>query len=267
MIAQVRTLTVHLLQLRKRSIFTWSIAVALYMLAIIAVYTSFAGFDFDALLDQYPPELKSMFGIEGSLNFSTAMGYLNVELFSLMMPLALAFLPIGIASAALAAAEDARYLDVLFGAPVARQALLVAVGITSAIALAVVLTVTALGGWVFAQVIGVELSFTDFGLACAAVWPLALFFGALAILTAAITPHRGRTVAIASGVLIAMYLCNGLAPMVDFLDRMSVVSVFRYYSQWIQDGVDGVQFVLMTLAGVALVALAAPLYRRRDIIG
>ncbi len=264
---QAAILTSYMLRLRRRSLVAWTLSVTIYLLVMILVYTSIGDVDFTDLLNQYPEELKNFFGIQGNFDFSTAIGYLNVELFSFVMPLALAFLPVTIASSALAAAEDQRHLDVLLGAPVPRRSLLLAVFATSAISLAVLLAIATIVGVLFAWAIGVELSLSDLAEACAAVWPLALLFGAIAILTAAITPHRGRTVAIASGVLIAMYLGNGLAPMVDVLDKIDPISAFKYYAEWGRTGLDVVEALLMTLVATALVALAIPLYDRRDIQG
>ena len=180
-------LTAHLLRLRRRSLATWTLSVTAYVLVIILVYTSIGDIDFNQLMSQYPEEVKSFFGGE-SLDFSTPMGYLNAELFSLMVPLALAFLPITIASNALAAAEDQRHQDVLLGAPVPRWSLLLAVLAASAVSLAVLLAFLAVVSVLFAWAVGVDLGFAEFAEACAGVWPLALFYGAIAILTAAITP-------------------------------------------------------------------------------
>lgn len=259
-------LTAHLLRLRRRSLVTWTLSVTAYVLVIILVYTSIGDIDFNQLMSQYPEEVKSFFGGE-SLDFSTPMGYLNAELFSLMVPLALAFLPITIASNALAAAEDQRHQDVLLGTPVPRWSLLLAVLAASAVSLAVLLAFLVVASVLFAWAVGVNLGFAEFGEACAGVWPLALFYGAIAILTAAITPHRGRTVALATGVLIAMYLANGLAPLVDALDKVNAISAFNYYTAWIRDGIDVVQALLMTGAACALVAVAIPLFARRDLSG
>ncbi len=259
-------LTGHLLHLRRRSLLTWTISVTLYVLVIILVFTAIGDVDFNELTEQYPEEVKSFFGGE-SLDFSTPMGYLNAEIFSLMLPLALAFLPITIASGAIAAAEDQRHQDVLLGAPLPRGSLLIAVLATSAISLAVLLAVLSVAGVLFAWAVGVDLGLGELAEACAGVWPLTLLFGAIAILAAAITPHRGRTVAVAAGILIAMYLINGLAPLVDGLDTLNTVSAFNYYTDWTRDGLQVAEALTMTAVACALTALAVPLYRRRDIIG
>lgn len=256
-------LTRYLLRLRRRSLVAWTATVAGYTMMMVLVYTSIGGTDFNKLLEEYPEEVKAFFG--GSFDFSTAIGYLRVELFSFVIPLSLAFLPVTIASGAIAAAEDQGHLDVLLGAPVPRRALVLSAYLTGAIALAVVLAVTVITNVVFAALIGVDLSFADLASACAAVLPMTLIFGAIAVLTAAASPHRGRTIAIASGLLIAMYLVNGLAPMVDLLDKINVVSVFKYYTPWYQQTIDWPEWIAMTALSVAITIAAIPLYNRRDV--
>jgi ABC-2 type transport system permease protein len=256
-------LTRYMLRLRRRSLVAWTATVTGYTMMMVLVYTSIGDINFNELLESYPEEVKAFFG--GSFDFSTAIGYLRVELFSFVVPLSLAFLPVTIASGAIAAAEDQGHLDVLLGAPVPRRALVLGAYLTGALALAAVLAVTAVTNVAFAAIIGIDLSFAELAEACVAVLPLTLVFGAVAVLTAAVSPHRGRTIAIASGLLIAMYLVNGLAPMVDLLDKVNNVSVFKYYTPWYQEGINWPEWLAMTALSAAIALAAIPIYNRRDV--
>ena len=62
-----------------------------------------------------------------------------------------------------------------------------------------------------------------------------------------------------------MYLMNVLAGLVTFFKSIEGLSLFHYYSGWINGGINWFQYVaVLAIAGV-LTALGAWLFERRDI--
>ena len=68
---------------QRRGLVGWSIGTAATVLLMAAIWPSFSDIDIDALLAQYPKALLDAFNVRA---MSTGAGYLNAELFSLMLP-------------------------------------------------------------------------------------------------------------------------------------------------------------------------------------
>src|SRR5512144_1935960 len=63
----------------------------------------------DKLMESYPQSLKDAFGIVG---MSTVEEYVDAEMLSLIVPLAVAFLAVRVVTRAVSSAEERSYLDV-----------------------------------------------------------------------------------------------------------------------------------------------------------
>lgn len=259
------TLVGQTLRIRRRSIVIWTLSLAVLTAMIVSIYPSISKIDFEQLLEQYPDELKQAFGIESADIYGTAIGYLNGELFSLIFPLAIVFLPIGVISHVLPAAEDQHFLESLLAAPVARWQVAVAGAIAAAVALGVMLAALTLLTFLMASVIGVDLGFTEIGSSCLSLWPLGSLFGAISLLVACAGPGRGRATGVAAGLLVVMYMMHVIAAFSGFFHDIRGLSAYHYYAGWLSDGIGWPSFAAMLLLAGALTALGALLFERRDI--
>lgn len=246
---------------RRRSLLSWGLPIGLMSAFIVAIYPSVE----DALskaIASYPEALKQAFGIA---ELSTVEQYLNAEMLSLIVPLAVGYLAVRSVASALSGAAESGRLDVLLSAPVSRRRLVAsgfaAAALELAAVLAVSLLITALGG----LLAGAGLSFGMALAGFANVWPLALLFAGFGVLATAWSLRTSVVTGSIAGVLVAMYVADLIGRLDTGLDWIRYGSVFRYYGKAIEDGIEPLSFVGMTAAAVALAAVGAVLFDRRDL--
>ncbi len=212
----------------------------------------------------YPAALKEAFGI---VELSTVEQYLNAEMLSLIVPLAVGYLAARSIASGLSGAAESGRLDVLLSAPVSRRRLVWSGFAATAVELAEVLAVTLALTMLASALSGAGLSFGSALAGFANVWPLALLFAALGIVVTGFSLRTAIVTGSVAGVLVAMYVADLVGRLDPSLDAVRYVSVFRYYGKAIEDGVDPVSFLGVTAAALALAALGVALFERRDLTG
>jgi Putative exporter of polyketide antibiotics len=255
-------LTRQILAEQRRNVLIWGVFMGLLGLMYVALYPSFKDTLNEALKD-FPEAYLKMLGI--SAGISGAAGFLNMEMFNLLAPLALPFFTILMGARAVAGTEERKTLDLLLSNPVPRWQLVVSRYLAMASGLAVVLLMLAVLTWVAAPVMGVELSLWAVVRGAANLWPFCLFFGALALLCSSLVRRGAAASGIAAGVLIAMYVLNAVASAVDSVKEVRRASLFYYYGSAILEGIDWVNFIVILLLSMGLTALAVLAFNRRDI--
>ncbi len=261
-------LILHAVRLRIRSVVVWGSALGLLALVSVAFFPSMEdqGQQINELIESYPPEMREAFGIGEGTDLTTIEGYMASQVFSFMAPLALAFFPILASSAAIAGAEERGTIDVLLGNPLPRWQLVAGNFAATAISLLGILFILGLFTWVPATFLGVEeLSVKETAEAVLNLWPLCLFFGALAMLCSALFHRRVLATAIPGAVLVAMYFENALGNTMDELKDAQPFSVFHYYGSAIENGIEWADFTGVTAVAFLFVLLASLAFRRRDI--
>jgi ABC-2 type transport system permease protein len=246
----------------RRAWLTWGLPLGAMSALMAAIWPSVEG-ALDEALENYPESLKEAFNIR---EITSVEAYIDAEMMSLIVPLAIAFLAVRIMTRAIAAAEEQRYLDTLLAAPVARTTLMAGTLLVAATVVAVVLVVMALLTWVVALLAGTDASLVVLGRGAANVWPLAMLFAGVAALAAGALHRSAPVTAIATGTLVGMYVIDLVGKLADEVEPLRYASAFRYYGSAIQDGIDPLAFAGLTLAGVALTAAGAVLLRRRDVL-
>ena len=223
-------------------------------------------FKLTELLDQLPAAMKALIGAQVA-DVSSATGFLNIELFPMMLPAVLAGFAIAQGSGATAGEESRGTIDVLLSYPVPRW--LVVAQKAAAILLAVV--VVAAGLWVGA-VLGAMASNSplDSGRVAEALVMavlLALDFGAVALLLAARTGNRGLAIGVSAALLVVMYFVNALAPVISGLDSVRQASLFFWYleSNPIRHGISLGDSAVLAAVAVALFLASLVAFDRRDL--
>lgn len=246
---------------RRRSLLSWGLPIGAWSAFVVAIYPSVE----DALskaVASYPESLKQAFGIA---ELTSVEQYLNAEMLSLIVPLAVGYLAVRSVASGLSGAAESGRLDVLLSAPVSRTRLVVSGFASTAVELAAVLLTAVLICALGSLLSGAGLSF---GLALAgfaSVWPLALLFAALGIVVSGWSLRTSVVTGSVAGALVAMYVADLVGRLDTGLDWVRYGSVFRYYGKAIEDGIDPISFAGVTAVAVALAALGALLFERRDI--
>ena len=192
-----------------------------------------------------PQAMLDLFGY-GAGGFSSVEGILDGEMLGFMVPLALSVFTILVASSALAGAEEEGTIDVLMGNPLSRWQLVVSRFLSAAVLLLGIVAIMGLITWITALILDVDLSFGSMAAGSLSLWPLALFFGGLAMLCSAIFHRRLLAIAIPLALLMVMYFVDGWRARSSSLEDIQPLSAFYYYGSAIQDGIDWANFFGLT---------------------
>ena len=259
--SQVWALLATHLSDRRRSILAWGLPLGLMSAFIVAIFPSVEE-SISKAVEGYPEGLKEAFGIGQLTNVEQ---YLQAEMLSLIVPLALGYLAVrAIASCLTGSAETCR-LDVLLSAPVSRTRLVAAGFLATAVELAAVLIVTGLLTGLGSVLAGAGLDAGRAAAGFANVWPLALLFAGFGAIAAGFSLRTSVVTGSVAGLLVAMYVVDLIGRLDPDLSGLRYASVFKYYGNAIEDGIEPLAFAGVTLAACALGALGARLFERRDL--
>jgi len=246
---------------QRRAPLSWGVPLGLMSGLLVAVYPSIED-SLKKAADAYPDGFKEAFRIE---DLDSAAAYLDTEMFSLIVPIALAVFAIRCVDRALAGAEEARFLDVVLSAPVRRSTLLLGVVLATAASASAVLVATGALAWLGSMVSGADLSSSSLIAGIASVWPLAIFSAGLAALLCGLTGRSALVTGAGSGIIVAMYVVDLVGKLAESLDWLRYGSVFRYYGAALRDGLDPGAFIGVTIVGAVLAVAGAVLFERRDV--
>lgn len=258
---QVSALVAAQLFERRRSLLAWGTPLGIWSAFVVMIFPSVEGALARAVED-YPPALKEAFGV-GDL--ADVEQYLQAEMLSLIVPLALGYLAVRAVSSGLSGAAESGRLDVLLSAPVSRKAVAISGFLATAVELALVLIIAALFS-VFGSVVanaGLSLSAALAGFVN--VWPLALLFAGLGIVATGFSLRTPVVTGAIAGVLISMYVLDLVGRLDPDLSGVRYISVFKYYGNAIENGIDPVSFVGVTLVAACAAGVGALLFERRDL--
>lgn len=216
------------------------------------------------MVDKWPEALREAFSLDA---YATGSGFLNAELFSMMLPLVLVALAVGGAAAATAGEEERGTVDLLLALPVARWLVLTgkaaAMTVTVFAVAAVSFVVVAVGAGL------VDLDVATAGIAAVVFMTalLALVFGGVGLLVGAATGRRAFALGTGIGLALAAFLLNALAPLAEWLEPWQKVSPFYWALNGnpVVNGVDWPFAALMSAFAVGPYLLAIEAYRRRDL--
>lgn len=250
----------------RRALVAWCIGIAGYVAMIAAIFPSIQSSPgFDKLVESYPDALKSLFGLEAG-SITTGAGYLDVELFSLMLPLLVLVLAIGSGARTLAGEEDAGRLEVPFSYPVRRRDVVLAKGAAIGVEVLAACVTTGVAIALLDPIVGLDLSKTHLVEAVGALAALGVLFGWGALAIGAAFPSRALAIGVPAGVAAAAYLVGGLHALASWLDPFRFVSPFWLVGNApLRTGWDGLG--VLAVVATAFVALLAGswLVERRDL--
>lgn len=250
-----------------RGLLGWSVSVALLIAMYVAIWPTVR--DQPSLgdfLDQMPEAFRSLFASSGA-DMSTPTGYVQVELLSFMGPIAVLMYAIGAGAAAIGGEEDRHTLDLLLSNPVSRSRVVLEkfVAMTAGtflIAAVMGVALVAEGRLVDLDLPGSEVAATMLHLAL-----LGVVFGGMALTLSASTGRTGISRGVPAVLAVVAYVVNGLAPLVDWLDKIQVLSPFYQYigHDPLRHGLDGGSVAISAGTALVLLVLAVLGFQRRDV--
>jgi beta-exotoxin I transport system permease protein len=251
----------------RRALIGWCVGIAAYVALVASIFPSIEGSpQLNDLIESYPDVLKTLFGISKGSTLTSGAGYLDVELFSLMLPLLVIVLAIGSAARTFAGEEDAGRLELVLSYPVRRRSAVLAKGIALAGEIVLACAAATFTILVFDRLVGLDISLAHLASAACSLAALGLFYGWLALAAGAAYPSRALSIGLAAGTAAADYLVDGLHELAGWLDPFRFVSPFWLIgSSPLQSGADVRGTAIVLVAAVVALAIGALLVERRDL--
>ncbi len=252
----------------RRGFFWWSLGLIGFVALIVSVYpTVHSNPSLNKLAQDYPEALQAFIAFGGAVDYSSAAGYLGIELFSLMVPLLLLVAAIGTGAGTIAGEEERGTLELLLANPVSRTKVVLEKTAALVFEVAGLGLVLWLALWVGALATDMSISAGHLAAATLSAVLLALAFGAIAVLLGAATGRRAVAVGLTAAVAVAAYLVNGLAPLVHALEVPQKLSPFYHYAAGdpLRHGLSWSHLAVLVAIAVVATALAPVVFSRRDI--
>lgn len=249
---------------QRRSLLGWSIGILVLLVVEGALWPSVRDMPkLDELLAGYPEPLKEMFDLD---TMSTGVGFLNAELFTLVLPTLFIVFGIGRGARLVAGEEEAGTLEMVLVTPVSSTRVLLEK------AAGLVFSVAALGLVAGTATLAVSATF-DMGVpvghvlvASTAVVLIGIEYGVVALAIGAVTGRRLAALAVTGSAAVAGYLLYVAGMLVEGLAAWMPWSPFHQaLSAGPLTGAFPVGFVWLVLGSAAALLVAPPVFARRDI--
>lgn len=216
------------------------------------------------MIESLPQALQEVFRMT---DYTSGAGYLNVELFSFMVPLIL--IAVGVTWGAAATADEERRgtADILLSLPVSRARVIVTKMIATAVVLlglCVVLTATLAIG---TRLVDIDVPLANLFAASFSCALLGMLYASIGFLIGALVGRPGIATGAGFALAIAAFVLYSLAPLVDTFDAVTPVNPFQW-ALGFDPMVNGLAVSnIGWLVGSSIVLLAASVlaFNRRDI--
>jgi len=250
------------LRLRRRSAIGYAAGMALYTLAVVALYPSFKN---SASLDSLSGSTAAaLFGVTGKL--TSPGGWLNGNIYGNFFPLIMLLLTIGYGAACLAGQDEDGTLALLAALPIRRHAILLQKSLAmalQALLLAAAVTACVIAGRGFQLAVGPG----DAVSTSVALVLTGMDFGLVTMTVGAATGRRGTALGTGAGLAAASYLLSSLASTISGIRPARYLSLF-YWSvgnDQISKGVSVADFTVLIVAGLAALLAAVITFQRADL--
>lgn len=221
--------------------------------------------EFQKSFENIPDTAVQLFG--GSTDFFSPVGFLNSQIFFIMLPLLLGILAINLGSTLLAREEQEHTIEALLARPISRTKLLFAKAGAGLLQLGIVTLVSLIVMIVIARLVDITVPAVNIIEATFACFVLAVSFGAISFLLTATGRARGLSLGLGTVIALGGYVISSLAGTVTWLKVPSYVFPFHYYkSEAILRGHFDWSNMLILLAVIVACALGSWVaFRRRDL--
>lgn len=253
------------LKAQRRSALVWSLSLVLLVAAVLAVWPAMrdAG-SLDTLVEGMPPEVVAALGI-GDL--ASPVGFLNGNLYALLLPLLFAALAVVNMTALTAGDEDAGRLEMLLALPVSRQSVYLCRAAAVTLVLAATGALVGLTIWAGGVAVDMGVGFSAVAAATGSLFLFALFYAGLALALSGLGLRAGAVQGAAFGVLAASYLVGAFFPLVGGLRVWARISPWQWAfgDDPLVEGVDPVGALLLLVGTSVLVLIGVAAVARRTI--
>jgi ABC-2 type transport system permease protein len=254
----------------RRSTAWWALGMVGLVVFTVAFYPSVKGnAAFDEVFDDLPEAVRTLVGAQEGVSLTSPPGYLHGRLFSVMVPVLLVTLGIGLGARAIGGSESDGTLELLLAQPVTRPRVVAErFGAVVAVLATVSATLT-VALLALAPLVGLLDGIPIGGLLAAngAAFCLALLHTTLAFAVGCATGRSGPAVAVATSAAAGGYLVQGLAAVSGGLPLLQALSPWHWYldRNVLINGLPAAAVVGPILLTSLLFAAGEWLFNRRDL--
>lgn len=260
----IRELVLRGVRTVRRSALWWTVGIATFVVVNLAFWPSLEN---SGALDAYEG-MEAFLEAFGAQNIATPSGYVDGQVYALLLPLLFSALAITLMSGLTAGDENAGRLELLHALPVGRRTVWFSRWLAATV---VLLAVAVAGGLVTLASLPVfslqEVSAGRVVMATIGCALLAAFHGSVSYVAAALGATRGLSAGVGIVVLVVGYLMSFVLPLSDSL------AWARDWSPWfwsigeqpVSNGIAPWRLVLTALLTALLAGLGTWAIDRRDI--
>lgn len=252
---------------RRKSTIAWSVAVSAFIFINMIFYPTFKdqAAELQKSFESLPEAAVQLFG--GSTDFFSPVGFMNSQIFFIMLPLLLGVLGINLGHKLIAQEEQDGTMELLLSRPISRTKLLFAKAIAGTLILTIVTLVSLATTLIVGELVDLDVAAGRTITVTAVCFLMAVSFAALAFMLSAMGKTRSISVAAAAAVAIGGYLVASLSATVSWLETPSKVFPFNYYeseallrgtAEWVN-----ILYFVGLIAGCGIISWFV--FRRRDV--
>jgi ABC-2 type transport system permease protein len=203
----------------------------------------------------------------GFTDLTSPEGYLNSQLYSLLVPILFLIFTIGRGSGAIAGEEERGTLDILLSNPTMRVQVLIQKFAAIVVATSVLAFVLWLSVVIGGVLVDMNLSLWRTAQVTLSAVLLGVVFGALALMLDSAFGKRSLSTGIAGALAIATYFMYAFAPLVEGLEPVEKVFPYYYYigADPLTNGLNLAHAAVLIGITAALLAAAIVTFERRDL--
>ncbi|MFC1632582.1 ABC transporter permease subunit [Patescibacteria group bacterium] len=254
---------------RKTSLIVYCLGAVLVVWMFIAMFPTIQeqSENFAKLAESYPEGFMAAFGIE-QMSFDTIESFLSLEHYSILFPIMIIFLLLGLAGAAIAREVEKGTIENLLSKPISRTKVFFGKYLAGIFALVLFIIFGVFSTALLCEISGIEYVLK----AHALVGALSFFFGwavlSISFMFSTIFSERNKTHMASGMILLGMYLANVAASLLDKISDLKYISLF-YYFDYNTALLDSQLELLpiIVLGGVAIIctAIGVVWFNKRDI--
>ena len=251
-----------------RPLLMWVIGVAFYVALLLSIYPSIrhSAASLQGYIHSLPSAVRAAFLGPGG-DFSSPVGYVNVELLSWLAPVVFIAFAVSIAARALAGEEENGTLSLLLTQTVGRRRLVLQKYAAMVVTVAVLGVAFWLSLLVATAIAGTPVGAGKLADALLRLTLLGLAVGSVTFAVSGASGRRQPGIAAGAGVGVAMYLLNTLAQMNTHIRPFRYLSLFHYSggASPLGQGLNAAGIAVLLATSAALLAVAAAAFERRDV--
>ncbi len=251
-----------------RPLVMWVIGVGFYVALLMSIYPSIRGSanSLQGYIRSLPSAVRAAFLGPGG-DFSSPVGYVNVELLSWLAPVALIAFAVAVAARALAGEEEDGTLSLVLAHPVSRGRLVLQKYAAMVVAVAVLGLAFWLALWSATAIAGTPVGAGELAQALLRLTLLGLAVGSVTYAVGGATGRRQTGIAAGAAVGVGMYLLNTLAGMNATFRPLRFASLFHYSggASPLGYGLGAGDLAILLGTSAILLLVTLVLFARRDV--